>query len=118
MSPIQRVVHKFYDKAKVDILIGYHFRHIQDFDSHIPRIVHFWEIQLLGAPLTMQPFDLISAHKPLGIKVGEVNRWVKLFIETLEEENVEQDLKDKWLQKVELFREKFLSHPQLFLKTP
>ena len=118
MSPIERVVRSFYDKAKVDILIGYHFRNITDFDTHIPRIVHFWEIQLTGAPLRMGPFDLIGAHKPLGIKVGEVNRWVKLFLETMDEENIDPALKVTWSEKTLLFRDRFLSHPQLFLKNP
>jgi truncated hemoglobin YjbI len=118
MSPIERVVRSFYEKAKSDILIGYHFRHIHDFDTHIPRIIHFWEIQLLGASLTMEPFDLIGAHKALGIKVGEVNRWVKLFLETMDEEKIDPDLKTQWSEKTLLFRDRFLSHPQLFSKTP
>ena len=118
MSQIERVVKSFYDKARTDILIGYHFRHIHDFDSHIPRIVHFWEIQLKGASLKMEPFDLIGAHKYLGIKVGEVNRWVKLFLETMDEEKIDPELKSEWTQKTLLFRDKFLLHPQLFSKTP
>ncbi len=118
MSPIERVVHSFYAKARTDILIGYHFRHIKDFDTHIPRIVHFWEIQLEGATLKLEAFDLIKAHQPLGIKVGEVNRWVKLFLETMDEEKIDPELKLRWTEKTHLFRDRFLSHPQLFLKSP
>ena len=118
MNDISRVVHRFYEKARTDILIGYHFRRIEDFDAHIPRIIHFWEIQLQGAPLRAAPFDLIKAHMPLGIKVGEVNRWVKLFIETIEAEQIDPSLETDWKQKVALFQQRFLSHPQLFAKTP
>ena len=118
MNDIAKVVHSFYQIARQDILIGYHFRRIEDFDQHIPRIIHFWEIQLQGAPLKMEPFDLIHAHMPLGIKVGEVNRWVKLFLETLEAEKIDPTLALKWKQKVELFQKRFLSHPQLFSRSP
>jgi hypothetical protein len=45
---IGAVVTAFYSEAKNDILIGYHFRNIPDFEEHIPRIITFWEIQLLG----------------------------------------------------------------------
>ena len=118
MNDISRVVHRFYDVARNDILIGYHFRHIEDFATHIPRIIHFWEIQLLATPLKMEAFDLIKAHMPLGIKVGEVNRWVKLFLETLEAEKIDPNLEQEWKQKVEIFQKRFLSHPQLFSKNP
>lgn len=45
---ILQVVQHFYDKARVDVLIGYHFRIIKDFETHIPRIAAFWDMQLLA----------------------------------------------------------------------
>ena len=67
---ILNIVQRFYDKAKSDILIGYHFRNIADFETHIPRIASFWEIQLLGKTHRVidQNFDVLKAHLPLGIK--------------------------------------------------
>lgn len=85
---IYQVVDSFYQKAKNDILIGYHFRNIPDFELHIPRIAAFWEIQLLGssARTLESPFDVFNAHKPLGIKTGEVGRWMLLFKQSLARE--------------------------------
>ena len=44
---INKVVRDFYDLAKNDFLIGYHFRHIKDFDIHIQKIQRFWQLILL-----------------------------------------------------------------------
>lgn len=107
---ILKVVEDFYAKATQDFLIGYHFRNIEDFDSHIPRIAVFWEVQLNGKTEKKEelPFNLISAHAPLGIKRGELGRWKLLFHETLEEnrDNLSDEEIESWEQKVEFFREK------------
>lgn len=119
---ILETVEKFYAKATTDFLIGYHFRHITDFDTHIPRIATFWDIQLLGAPTRSlnEPFDVINKHMPLMIKPGEVGRWVVLFKEVLDQQKKThpdfEDLIEKWFLKLEFFREKFLSIERLYPK--
>lgn len=109
---IFKVVSSFYDKAKTDILIGYHFRNISDFDEHIPRIAHFWELQLLGkSSKKTEPFDVMNKHIPLGIKKGELGRWLLLFRKTLDEQgeaNPEfHDFKLTWEQKLVVFESIF-----------
>ena len=111
---IFKVVSSFYDKAKDDLLIGYHFRHIQDFTTHIPRISAFWEMQLQGKTqrhFAGGPFDVINAHMPLKIKKGELGRWLMLFRKTLEEQNGPDflDLKTKWNEKLNSFEKIFLN---------
>lgn len=109
---IFRVVNSFYDKAKVDILIGYHFRHITDFETHIPRIAAFWDLQLLGKTDKKygDPFDVMKVHIPLQIKRGELGRWIVLFKKTLDEETTEdmQDLRIQWEEKIQHFEGIFL----------
>lgn len=105
---IQKVVESFYEKAREDILLGYQFAKIKDFDEHIPRIIAFWEIQLLGKtqrPVS-SPFDLLNVHRPLNIKRGELDRWVVLFKKTLEECGVDELLMAEWMKRIEFFREK------------
>ncbi len=111
---------EFYKRATADIIIGFHFRNIKDFDKHIPRIAAFWEIQIMGKTQKKvdPPFDLINLHSMLGIKVGQLNRWVTIFNEVLE------DFRNQdghhigeyliWKEKIEIFRRKFLTNPQLF----
>lgn len=110
---ILEVVQSFYDKARVDILIGYHFRGIKDFETHIPRIASFWELQLLGKatrPIT-EPFDVIKVHLPLGIKRGELDRWLVLFRKTLQEKITAEpemlELNDPWELKLIHFEKIF-----------
>lgn len=108
------VVSAFYDKAKVDVLIGYHFRNIADFDEHIPRIATFWDLQLLGFTQRelKEPFDVMKAHIPLGIKRGELGRWMVLLKKTLDEQILHHpefsELKESWLTKLTFFEGVFL----------
>ena len=106
------VVSRFYEKAKTDVLIGYHFRVIDDFNSHLPRIATFWETILLGhtsRPVT-HPFDVMNVHKRMGIHRGELGRWLVLFRKTLDEETPPEfaELRNLWLEKLAFFESVFL----------
>lgn len=107
---ILEIIESFYEKATKDFLIGYHFRSIEDFETHVPRIAVFWEVQLNGATERKEelPFNLISVHEPLGIKKGELGRWVTLFRETLQEnqDKLGPDEIIRWNKKVDFFRDK------------
>jgi hemoglobin len=111
---ILKVVASFYDKAKIDVLIGYHFWVIQDFDTHIPRIAAFWEIQLLGSTekTLTQGFDVRNVHLPMVIKRGELGRWLVLFNNTLDEEVLAHpefmDLANLWRERLKFFEGAFL----------
>lgn len=112
---IHSVVHAFYDRAREDVLIGYHFARIADFDTHMPRIVAFWEAQLLGTIHKFSPpLDLINAHVPLRIHRGEVGRWMKLFTEVLGQTPGPEELKLLWREKLTRFEQVFLQNPLLF----
>ena len=111
---ILAVVDSFYQKAKTDVLIGYHFRVIKDFDEHIPRIASFWDLQLLGKTerTLSHPFDVAKLHLALKIKKGEVGRWLVLFRKTLEEMTGAhpemKDLAKDWRDKLVFFEVLFL----------
>ncbi len=105
---ILSVVAAFYDRVRDDVLIGYHFRNIEDFDAHIPRIASFWELQLLGKASReiSEPFDVIRVHVPLGIKRGELGRWLLLFRKTLAASPPEprfEELRRSWETKLQIF---------------
>lgn len=107
---LYEVIQDFYEIAKKDVLIGYHFRVIEDFDEHIPRIVDFWNLQLNGdmKDRTHLPFQLIEKHIPLKVNKGEVYRWEKLFHENLQKfvdkNSLSIEEMDLWLKKVEHFK--------------
>lgn len=111
---IFNVVDSFYQKAKVDVLIGYHFRVIEDFDTHIPRIASFWELQLLGKssrPIN-EPFDVARLHMAMGIHRGELGRWLLLFRKSLHTETEKHPemkaLSEDWEVKLQFFEGVFL----------
>lgn len=108
---ILKVITKFYDKATFDVMIGYHFRGIENFSSHLPRIASFWQLQLAGKIEHKEelPFDLINVHIPLKIKKAEINRWVILFEQTLKEFNFDEEFHHLWMGKVNHFQEKLKS---------
>ncbi|TDJ04606.1 MAG: hypothetical protein E2O68_07900 [Deltaproteobacteria bacterium] len=122
---IKEVVESFYSKAVKDVIIGYHFRKIQEgtsenvlnpdisfFKNHIPRIVTFWKFQLLGEQ-TNETFNLINSHAPLKLRKGELDRWLMLFHQTLDEfEN--EDLKKLWQDKLSFFAQRFRASKKIF----
>lgn len=128
------VVEAFYQKATKDILLGYHFARFNDPEvlaSHLERITGFWEMQLTGTvsqPIAGKQFQLLFTHLQLGIKPGELGRWVVLFHQTLDELEAEfqaqapddlpgiQKLSLEWKKRITFFEERFKSHPQMFNK--
>lgn len=127
------VVETFYQKAINDILLGYHFARFSEPDvlaEHLERITTFWEMQLTGKvtqPLVGRQFQLLFTHLQLGIKRGELGRWVVLFHQTLDEmteqfrtqatpEQVQEIelIATEWKKRIAFFEERFKSHPQMF----
>ena len=114
VETIDKITRSFYKKAMKDILIGYHFRVIKDFEEHIPKIVSFWELQI-NKTITNKshlPFNILKKHAPLKINKGEVFRWVLLFENTLNEsiqdKIITQDEKLQWMKQVDFFKERIL----------
>ena len=105
---ILKVVTDFYAKATHDFMIGYHFRKIEDFDEHLPRIANFWFLQFNGTihQKVEPPFDLLNRHKILQIKKGEVGRWMQLFGETLSESQLNEEQQKLWEEKIVFFKER------------
>lgn len=113
---INQIVTNFYRLAQQDILIGYHFRVIDDFDHHIPRIIQFWNLQLNGtiSDRSHLPFKFLELHKALSPNKGEIFRWVKLFESVLDDalktKDITSDQRALWKAKVDLFASKLDQH--------
>jgi hemoglobin len=88
-TDIERLVNAFYEKIKVDNTVGYFFTEVVmvNWDQHLPRMYDFWENIVFstghhqGNPMTVH--HSIHAKSPLSKK--HFNRWLKLFIETVDE---------------------------------
>lgn len=108
------IVDAFYQKAATDILIGYHFDKVRDhLPEHVKRVADFWQLQLTGEmnhPESV-PFHMISLHRARKIKRGELNRWILLFEQTLDDsQNLKSypGLAQEWKEKISIFKEVFL----------
>ena len=112
---ILEIVDFFYKKAVSDILIGYHFDHVRShLDEHVRRISDFWQLQLTGEMDHKEslPFAMIPLHKARKLKMGELNRWILLFDQTLDDfDGVLSSyagLKNSWKEKIADFKKIFV----------
>lgn len=79
---IKVLVDRFYDKVKADPTIGPVFSHV-DWPHHLPIMYNFWSSMLLGDRSYMgNPFQ---KHMPLPLKREHFQRWLELFMETVDE---------------------------------
>ncbi|MFN0033145.1 MAG: group III truncated hemoglobin [Flavobacteriales bacterium] len=79
---IALMVETFYAKVFADPLLAVFFQDL-DFESHKPRMIHFWSFVLLDEPgYTTNVFDK-HAHMPL--KKEHFTRWVEIFCHNVDE---------------------------------
>lgn len=82
---IIQIVDKFYAKVRNDELIGPIFTEQAkvDWDEHLPKLYNFWEDLLFGSEnYHGRPFP---PHLKFDLKIEHFERWLKLFIETVDE---------------------------------
>lgn len=98
-SEIENVIHAFYEKVIGHPQLGHFFKHIDNFAEHEKRIVDFWWISM-GGKLEQPPkIDMIGKHFPLGIQQADLEIWLALFSETLEQE-LDESKAVFWMDKV------------------
>ena len=76
------LIERFYEKLALDEHIGHYFRDL-DLGKHIPRVAEFWAFILIDR--TGYTGNMMDAHARLPLKVGDFDRWLALFHETVSE---------------------------------
>lgn len=79
------IVDAFYAKVRKDELIGPIFNDVAqvNWDEHLPKLYNFWEDLLFGTEnYHGRPFP---PHFKLNLQTIHFERWLKLFIETVDE---------------------------------
>ncbi|MGZ3691868.1 MAG: group III truncated hemoglobin [Pseudobdellovibrio sp.] len=82
---IMKIVDCFYAKVRKDELIGPIFNDEAkvNWDEHLPKLYNFWQDLLLGSEnYHGRPFP---PHLKFNLKIEHFERWLKLFIETVDE---------------------------------
>ena len=88
-ADIEMLVNRFYDKVKVDDLIGYFFTKVVqvNWDKHLPGMYRFWDNALFftgvyeGKPLEIH--EHLNQLSPLSVE--HFQRWNELFTQTVDE---------------------------------
>jgi len=99
---IKTLIDSFYEKVRVDDVIGYIFNDIAqvDWPHHLPRMYAFWEFLLLskdtykGNPMEVHQ----KLHRQVRLTEEHFNRWLQLFHQTVDEHFeglVAQDAKNR-----------------------
>lgn len=81
-AEIVTLVDRFYEKVKHDLLLAPVFAHV-DWPKHLPIMYNFWSSMLLGDQSYQgNPFQ---KHIGLSIQAEHFDRWITLFIETVDQ---------------------------------
>jgi hemoglobin len=86
---VELLVNTFYDKVKVNPVIGYIFNDIAkvDWESHLPRMYSFWASILIGEQSfsgnPMQKHVQLSRIAPM--TEAEFGEWLNVFMQTTDE---------------------------------
>jgi hemoglobin len=80
---IERLVRGFYERARLDPLLGPVFESkVHDWEAHLRRMCEFWSsVALMSGRYHGQP---MKAHLPLPIDTPHFDRWLSIFAETAE----------------------------------
>lgn len=84
-AEIKELVDAFYDKVNQDTLLSPVFNEFAgvDWEKHLPVMYSFWGSMLLGDfSYKGNPF---LKHIPLPIEKAHFDRWLELFMETIDE---------------------------------
>lgn len=88
---IEKLMGRFYEYVLDDMVIGFIFTDIADFDleEHLPIITDFWETVLFGTGAYKRKTKVFDVHKELNeklpLKKGHFNRWLYLFDKSVDE---------------------------------
>ncbi len=86
---IELLINSFYDKVKVDAVIGYFFDKVipVNWEKHLPTMYNFWENVVFntggyeGNPMIQHQ----HIHQKSPMTKAHFDQWLKLFTETVDE---------------------------------
>lgn len=80
---VEQLVNQFYNRVRKDDLLAPIFAHV-DWPHHLPIMYNFWSSVLLG-DMSYNGSPL-SKHLRLSLTADHFNRWLKLFLVTVDAE--------------------------------
>ena len=95
---VEKIIHDFYHKLLHHEQLGHFFSKLDDFAQHEKRIVDFWWMSMGGKLESPPKIDMIGKHFSLGIQQTDLETWLAVFAQTLEE-NLQEPLAAQWMEK-------------------
>ena len=88
-ADIENLINTFYNKVKVDDILGpiFNVKIPVNWEIHLPVMYQFWENAIFytggytGNPMTVHE----HIHKKVGLKSTHFDRWIELFNQTTDE---------------------------------
>jgi truncated hemoglobin YjbI len=100
---VETIVRDFYHVIAADPVVGHYFRALPDLDAAATRIARFWWRDLGGPPIVSREiFNPHAVHHALGIRPGEVDIWLELFLATLDR-HLPPELAQPWAGRARKF---------------
>ncbi len=79
---VEELVKNFYDKILKDEILSVFFENT-NWEAHLPRMIQFWNFQLLNKPGFTG--NVFNSHMNRNIKSEHFTRWLELFSTTINE---------------------------------
>lgn len=117
---LEEFLRAFYKKAFADELIGHFFTEVipLDLNIHIPVIANFWESIVFNKPSYRK--NVMEVHQHIHhlskIQKHHLDRWVKLFTETLDDifEGPKAELMKQRARSIATLMDIKLNHPGIY----
>lgn len=78
---VEKMVVEFYSIANKDELLSPFFKHI-NFDTHLPKMIYFWEFVLLDK--AGYKTDVTKVHQHMRLQKDHFDRWIEIFNKTVD----------------------------------
>lgn len=99
LETIETVVRAFYARARSHPDLAEAFARVEDWEEHIARITHFWWLSLGGRRYRPDRFQVGPKHVALGVTGRQVDAWLALFEDTLQQQVNDERARADWLQR-------------------
>lgn len=94
-ATVAQAVHRFYAVVLDDPRLAPYFAHIDDWPLHEAHISDFWWGVMGGTVASPRPRAMELGHRDLQFGPQELERWLSLFEQTLQQE-LPEDIAREW----------------------
>ena len=80
-ADVQQLITTFYGQVTNDNLLKHHFEQI-DWSAHLPAMISFWSLVLLGKEGYKN--NTLEKHRHVALNKANIQRWATIFVSTVD----------------------------------